>query len=350
MRKVYLHIGYPKSFSTSLQRSFFEVHPDIAYGGIGIGDNISYANEDIEFTFECLLKYANHSFYLGKKEYARDVIGKFIDRTPKSKAVVFSSEHLIFPFSPQHLDFYETFQRLQQLLEGYEIHFIIVLRDQTALVKSLYGEYVKMGYPETYAEFIRWIWAYRDRNFWDVLKYDEVYEKLSTLFSAEHIHIQLFENFKKEPQQNINKDISELLDISNKKLPIKNDNSSLSKNELKALLELNKQERRGMGNHILTPFENHRNRESLKMLQSGFSNDEIFANVYAKRLALVRAKRTIQIESGDFYKLSPEALDVYNRMKKSWQKSNDNLKKQVLNYRKLIFHFNRNLNNFHSLF
>jgi hypothetical protein len=328
MRKIFLQIGYPKSFSSSLQRSFFKIHPEIGYGGIGrknAPDNISYANADIEYLFECLLKYVNYFSFLEKKEYAKTVLKQFIDQVSENKTIVFSSEHLIFPFTPQHVDFPEIIRRIQQLFEGYKVHFIIILRRQDALIKSLYGEYIKVGYPETYSEFIKWIWGYRNRNFWKVLQYDTIFKFLSRSLPKENIHIQFFERLKQNPRQIINENFSEMLGISNRNLSINNDNPSLGLGELKALLALNKKDRRGMGNHILFPFENHRNRESLKRLDSNYTNDEIFVNVYAKRIALVKAKQSLQKEDIDLYKLSPVVQDIYEKMKQSWRESNFNL-------------------------
>ncbi len=43
---IFLHIGYPKCFSTTLQRNFFSKHPEIFYGGIGIDSNIDFINEE----------------------------------------------------------------------------------------------------------------------------------------------------------------------------------------------------------------------------------------------------------------------------------------------------------------
>jgi hypothetical protein len=42
--------------------SYFEKHPQVHFGGVGVSDNISYATPQIELCFESLLKYANESY------------------------------------------------------------------------------------------------------------------------------------------------------------------------------------------------------------------------------------------------------------------------------------------------
>lgn len=337
MRKIYLQVGYPKCFSTTLQRSYFEVHPEIAFGGVGIKDNISYANRDIEFVFESLLRYSTSLYYEKELDSARKSLNNFVENVPAQKAIVFSSEFLIFPFTLQQVDFQTCFNRVQELFQGYEIHILMVIRRQDSLLKSLYGEYVKMGYPDTYSEFIRWVWAYRDRNFWGALDYHSAYNRLAHIFSSDQIHLQYFEHWKSDPKAIINQELSRILEVSNNKLTIKNDNPSLTSAELKALLKINQENRRGMGDHILTLFENHRNRESLKRLEAGYTNDELFANVYAKRLALVKTKKALQTENTNFYKLSPVAQEVYEKMKQSWGQSNFHLKQAGIEIPKEYF-------------
>ena len=211
------------------------------------------------------------------------------------------------------------------LFEDYEIQILLVIREQFDFLKSLYGEFIRMGYPETFSNFIQWVWGFRDRNFWELLNYPQVYDLLKQKFGEDNIHLQFFETWKNNPDMEINTCISKLLEITNKNLPIWNDNPSLKESELANLLKVNQQFRRGMGEHVLYPYLNHLNRIGLERLESGFSNEEVFENILTKRVALNQMKRLPQQPYEDFYKLYAPADDILKRMQQEWKTSNQQL-------------------------
>lgn len=321
MKKIWIHMGYPKCFSTSLQKAFFEKHQEIAYGGIGIGDHLSYANNGLEFVFQSLLQHANKPFFDRNFKEAKQIVDDFVSNT--NKTTVFSLETLVFPFST--LDFDTIIERIHLLFENYEIHILLVIREQFEFLKSLYGEFIRMGYPETFSIFIQWVWGYRDRNFWELLNYPQVYNLLKQKFGYNNIHLQFFEIWKNDPEIEINTRVSKLLEITNKHLPIWNDNPSLKKNEQANLLHINQQFRRGMGEHVLYPFLNHHNRIGLERIESGYSNEEVFENILTKRLALNKMKRLPQQPFEDFYKLHSPVDDILKRMQQEWKTTNKQL-------------------------
>ncbi|MCG2431675.1 hypothetical protein [Aequorivita xiaoshiensis] len=321
MKQVWIHMGYPKCFSTSLQKAFFEKHPEITYGGIGVGDHLSFANSGLEFVFQSLLQHANKPYFERNFIEAKKIVDEFVNSA--SNTTVFSLETLVFPFSS--LDFETITERIKLLFEGYDIHILLVIREQFDFLKSLYGEFLRMGYPETFSNFIQWVWAYRDRNFWELLNYPQVYDFLKQSFGDENIHLQFFENWKSNPEIEINASVSQLLGISNKNLPIWNDNPSLKKEEQANLLYVNQEFRRGMGEHVLFPYLNHLNRTSLVRLESGYSNEEVYENILTKRLALSKMSRIPQQPFEDFYKLRAPSDDILKRMKQEWKITNKQL-------------------------
>lgn len=137
-------MGYPKCFSTSLQKAFFEKHPEITYGGIGVGDHLSFANSGLEFVFQSLLQHANKPYFERNFKEAKKIVDEFVNSA--SDTTVFSLETLVFPFSS--LDFETITERIKLLFEGYDIHVLLVIREQLGFLKSLYGEFLRMGYPE----------------------------------------------------------------------------------------------------------------------------------------------------------------------------------------------------------
>ena len=69
----FIHIGYPKCFSTTLQREFFSIHPEIHYGGIGTGgSNIDFINDEMNLLVESGLIYFRNILY--QKEKKRFVV------------------------------------------------------------------------------------------------------------------------------------------------------------------------------------------------------------------------------------------------------------------------------------
>lgn len=124
---VYLHFGYPKCFSTALQRNFFEKHPEIKFGGVGIKDNISYENDNIELCFESLLKYSNDLYWQLHKDRMKTALVKFISQS-KPKKPVFSSEHLSFNFTLQGLNNGVKYERIKYLFQDYNIKILIIKR------------------------------------------------------------------------------------------------------------------------------------------------------------------------------------------------------------------------------
>lgn len=314
-------MGYPKCFSTSLQKAYFEKHPEIAYGGIGVGDHLSYENKDLEFVFQSLLQHANKPFFDRNFKEAKEIVENFVNNTDETP--VFSLETLVFPFSS--LDLNTIVERINLLFENYEIHILLVIREQLEFLKSLYGEFLRMGYPETFSSFIQWVWGFRDRNFWELLNYPQVYNLLKQKFGDRNIHLEFFETWKNNPEIEINTRISKLLEISNKCLPIWNDNPSLNIKEQANLLHINQHFRRGMGEHALYPYLNHLNRIGLERLESGYSNEEVFENILTKRLALNKMKRLPQQPFEDFYKLSSPADDIFKRMQQEWKTTNKQL-------------------------
>ena len=165
MRNILFHIGYPKCLSTSIQRSFFEKSKSVFFGGIGIKDNISYCNPDIEFIFECLLKYAKHSFYNKHKEWAKQTINTLLERVDGDKSIAFSSEALSVSFTGQMLDLDQKLERIKELYYGFNTNFLIIVRNQPDLLKSLYKDFIRNGSCLSYSEFIKYLSVCQDKAF-----------------------------------------------------------------------------------------------------------------------------------------------------------------------------------------
>lgn len=277
--KTFIHIGLPKALSTTLQRSFFERHLDINFMGVGIGNNIGYKNDRVEFISETLLKYSRRDVYERYKKASKLAIHNALD---PNKVNVFSSEHLSIDFTLQGIDPLEKIDRCKDLF-GEDSEIILIKRDPEKLTESMWKELVKLGYNQQYDEYMKWLNGFKDRNaYLDI--FDQ--EKLEWLWRShfKKVHALHFEDLVENPRTNINAELSTILKIDNNDLHIGHHNVSLKWQEAVDLVKKNNEIPRGLGLNSLHPFELHRNRVCLR--GQGWDEDEIFNEVKQKRNAL----------------------------------------------------------------
>lgn len=289
MPSVFLHMGYPKCLSTTIQRSFFEKHPEVAFGGVGIEDNISYANNDIEFCFESLLKYANDAFWEKEKKSARQAIHRFITDS-KCDKIIFSTEHLSMNFTLQGIDSVEKLRRVRYLVAGFPIQILLIKRAIPELLKSLYKELVKMGYANSYKDFLKWLLVFKDRNFLADLNFKCKAAQIAQYLPEATVTWLDFSEIRKGGFGNsVNEGLSKWLNVSNLQLEIHNDNPSLSDEDIDKLRKINSEEFSGCSQ--LNPFEQHRNRILYTSSGLEIAEEEIFSNVLKKRAAIRKIRQ-----------------------------------------------------------
>jgi len=288
-KKVFIHIGYPKCFSTTLQRDYFNEHSEISFGGVGTFDNISYQNKEIEFIFESLLKYSHSNFWDIHKIKAKKNIEDFINSN-ENKKHVFSSEYLAMPISLQDIDSVEKIKRLKFLFKSFDLKIIFISRNPIDFIRSFYKEYIRLGYYQDYSEYIKHLITHKDRNYLYDLNYILKEEYLGKLFGKKNVFHFKFEELKKDPQNIINVSLSEILGVRNENIIIENQNASLTNSQYYELLNINNKYRRGIGISINEPFEKHRNKVLMDSSKIQYSNEEIFSEVIAKRNAISKIK------------------------------------------------------------
>lgn len=189
--KKYIHIGYPKNLSTTLQRDFFSKHFEILHLGVGCNEhNLGYINDEIRIAIEMHLRYSKNSIYVDKQKE----IKKFFElqfkqaQEKKYKAVGISCEHFSFNFTPDNIDITQKAQRLYDIF-GDETKIIIITRNQPDLIKSLYSECIRIGYPYGYYKFIEYCYFYKERNFISDFQYDKVFNTYAELFGEKNIMV-----------------------------------------------------------------------------------------------------------------------------------------------------------------
>ncbi len=278
--KLIIHIGFPKCLSTSLQIDFFESHPSIHY--LGIKANLGYDGEYQEYIQENLLKYASERIFKTQLRQSKIEIAKSLNI---DRVNVISNEHLSFKFSLSQIDTWHKYQRLYQLFGEYQPTIVAITRPIGSILKSLYKEYLKLGYTYTFNQFIIWLWNFRDRNFFYDLDYTAQYQYLQEVFGEMQVSFISYDELTTNTSQSIN-DFFARFGISNANISIQRLNQSIENNLIEALRLLNLQKRRELGAPAFEIFENHRNKIWFKRANAFIHEYDLYHDVYLKRATL----------------------------------------------------------------
>lgn len=263
MKKI-VHIGISKSFSTSIQRSFFFNNPDILYLGVGYNNNnIDYISYKIENLFEFSLRYEKKiSFLKDLKKYQKLIKNYIIQARKKSKkAIALSVDTLSIKLNPHDIDPYEKYFRLKRLF-GSNLKIILIIRNQIDQLKSIYRESVKLGYHETFNEYIARLLKYQKNFYLNDFFYDDQYLSLISHFKKKNILILQNENYhnsrKELDSENLSKDIFDFLKIKDNKFKLKHYNKTLSDYTLEKKRLENKKNSHDISNFTFEISEAHR--------------------------------------------------------------------------------------------
>ncbi len=296
--KKFVHIGFPKNFSTSLQRDFFALHNEIFH--LGIGPGIDYNDPVVDSAFEVYLKTAKKFKYQENEKRLDDHFKHLFQKAEQSgkKVLTASSEHLSFSFANDSIDFEEKMQRIAKLF-GSDTNIILIIRNQADLIKSLYRESVRVGFPGTYQEYIYLLYKYQDRNYYYDFRYDMVLDVLKKYFKVENIHLLLFEDFKPAGASLIEEggkvklitSLCELLGINYPDEPLSHSNEALTDGVVAVKSELNKITRHDLGNMLYDTAEKHRMKHYLQNDINLFEeNDTLYGDVISKRKLILEAE------------------------------------------------------------
>lgn len=183
MSHIYVHIGYSKAGSTTLQ-AFFAAVPGLhcvdgaAACRLLVGSSPSMYDVDTARTF-----FAQE---LAQAE-ARDA------------ALVVSHERLSGNPHSGHYDAFAIGRRLADLLPGARVG--IVIREQIALIASIYKQYVRIGGTRTLAQYLEPVWDLCLPLFdWRAYEFHRLVAHYRDLFGAARVDVWLFEALVREPR------------------------------------------------------------------------------------------------------------------------------------------------------
>jgi len=343
----YIHIGYPKNFSTSLQRDYFSKHPEIYHLGIGINSNLGYKDSFIEKTFEVYLKTCKHYKY---EEVEKGIIAYFNTIfsavSNEYKAVGVSSEHLSFAFSFDSLSAVEKAKRLLKIF-GEDTKIVMLVRNQFDLIKSLYRENVRVGFAGDFSSFLELVYKYQDRNFVYDFRYDLMFSTYADLFGKENVAVYFFEDYRSnegdmlmdQGQLKIFQDLNSYLGLADVPMSLQHHNETIPKNKILLKAELNRSAPHDLGNHLLESAEKHR-------IKSYLEEDLLFFEAEEKTYSDVLTKRRLKKEAVASSSTVPLTYMVDKKIS-SWMKNfyedgnlklQENIKKNIpTSYQNLEF-------------
>ena len=195
MNRTYVHIGLPKTGTTSLQDLFFAVHPQLAY----LGQTNLWKERDAKTIIKSIL-VEDYCQSIGGENTVSQVADRLLESHDRlvisDEAFTFGEFMLRGPQWCLQSNHSAMANRIQKILGNVDI--FIVLRNQVDWLISWHRQGLKTGkYLETH--FKRWldreIGPHRD-HLYSLLDYDSLYNAYSGIFGRDHVHVYFYENYK----------------------------------------------------------------------------------------------------------------------------------------------------------
>ncbi len=293
MSDKYIHIGFPKNFSTSLQRSYFSIHPGLYHLGIGLNDdNLGYIDTTVEKTLEVYLKtckdYKYHEVKDNLKKHFKHLFQK---GKATGKKVGISAEHLSFSFSYDSISSRSKAERLHDIF-GSDTTILIIVRNQYDIIRSLYRESIRVGYSGTFAEYFYLFYKYQDRNYFYDIAFSNAFKTYARLFGEHNVKFLFFEDYRDkngslitgiDGETKLITDLNKALDVEGQ-VNFSHFNQALTTEQLQKKRLLNKERPHDLSNHLLETAEKHRIKSYLdEDLLLHEEESKMYEDVLAKR-------------------------------------------------------------------
>lgn len=300
---IYLHIGYPKTGTTTLQRYLFPNH-----------SGLKSLQSDGELSFMKDIFYCReNSLKRNVRAIAKELDNQIIDNHDH---YVYSSESLtsfsmffrnnpypnIYTLDPNSVArklktaFLET-----QVFD--KVKILVTIRRQDDILKSMYAQVYNLVFKRfkvtnTFDKFIKYALENKDNFILDALQYDDVITEYENLFGKDNVCVLVFEQFKQDKSGYINKlcsfmniNINEAIDL----LEDKHTNIKSSANGYKT----DKRE-------LLSVLQYYLGRFNIKIPAIGLSKTRLYRHLKsikapAKTLKNIEIKETDERDLDDFF-------------------------------------------------
>jgi hypothetical protein len=311
-KELFIHIGFPKTATTTFQKYVFPKHSQIDYLRKE-GRNVSFINE---------LFYAReNSFSKHAISYSRELHA--LASNSAHKKLVYSEESLtsfsmFFRFSPHPYIFTTEPNSIARKLKmcfpeannGLTPKIIISIRRQDELIKSMYAQvynlvFKRFSSTKTFQKFLQYSFDDNKSGFIaDSLLYNELIGQYEALFGQKNVFVSVFEELQEDSDSYIKKlcsfmdiDTSEALQILGKKHVNKKSGESGYRSDKRSVAEL------------LSFYKN----KYWSHKTFGFANNNLFdrlKNVYVpgKSLSQLEINSDYRTKLRDLYSKGNEAL------------------------------------------
>lgn len=197
--QLLLHVGYPKSGTTTLQAGIFANRPDIFFAGKAQGPSGEEITPEAN-RFRTLVSYATVSHLNAQKDDVIEGLDRIWQASGKQKLLM-SLEGMTNPMVDTHYtqprDVFAKATYIHELLaplkaRGVNVRLLITLRAQTALLPSLFSQIYMQGfasglYRPTYDGFLDFMLDDKIMGFGPDFFFDAYLDHLVALFGAENV-------------------------------------------------------------------------------------------------------------------------------------------------------------------
>ena len=190
-RKLFLHVGYPKTATTTLQKKLFARHPGICY----LGKPLAGKLQDIE---QCILRLDSIQFERALPGL-QEKFAALVQDCPEQQNMLISHEGFLRAARYEGHDIGRTAERLKQVFsepagDEIEVHVLITIRKQVDIIPSYYFDSVSRS-PDRFHRFIDSSLENPQYGYFPSLFYDQVIGYYAALFGRERLRVLPFEAF-----------------------------------------------------------------------------------------------------------------------------------------------------------
>lgn len=246
MKTRYVHIGYPKTGTTSLQDGFFPRHRELFHLGV------PFIAEDIQDAIQIDILRKDSLTYCPRK--VEKTFGPYLEKAeqdPRCRAVGISYEDLSFFADGGTVDRGLVAERLRLLLG--EAKVIIVVRNQFDFIRSLYSESLRGGCYFSFQQYLEaHYWGFYSYLFNQIF-YHRMVQCYQKLFGEEQVKVILFEELWRHPQEVLD-GLCDFLGVAPTPVQLPRSNSSLSWLSLTALRVANRVFKNNYGRAYFMPI------------------------------------------------------------------------------------------------
>ena len=223
MKDLFIHVGYPKTATTTLQKTVFSSHSEIDYLNHKVDSLLfKYLREDsslflstrlrekikelethIKLSEKRVLVISNESFSSTSMQYG------LIRRNTGNKLICIPDQYTVI----------RNLYLMKALLNDYvNVHIIVGIRNQSDFIRSYYAQeytrfYSKSKYTKTFKEFLDFSLKNQDAFMIKSLNYFEIIKVYKELFGTNNVKVLIFEDLKMNSKEFFTNLAAEILKI-----------------------------------------------------------------------------------------------------------------------------------------